>query len=128
MLEKSARIVPLQNHAGNIDLAIIIDVYHHIEYPRTVLRQIRSALKPGGKLLVLDFIRDPEIHKSHPPSWILQHVRADQNTFRNEILSTGFTLVNEPVLPDLLENYIMVFEPVNLLETTCVGTGWAQRS
>jgi D-alanyl-D-alanine dipeptidase len=43
--------------------------------------------------------------------------------FRKEVLSCGFKLVAEPVLPALHENYIMVFAPVatNMHE---VGAGW----
>ena len=38
-------------------------------------------------------------------------MRADQATFREEILSSGFALVSEPVLPELEENYVMIFRP-----------------
>lgn len=37
-----------------------VDVYHHVEYPKTVCRRLRSLLRPGtGRLVVIDFHRDP---------------------------------------------------------------------
>eukprot|EP00927_Polykrikos_kofoidii_P071500 TRINITY_DN67763_c0_g1_i1.p1 TRINITY_DN67763_c0_g1~~TRINITY_DN67763_c0_g1_i1.p1 ORF type:complete len:533 (-),score=93.09 TRINITY_DN67763_c0_g1_i1:59-1657(-) len=94
----------------SIDLALVCDVYHHFEYPITTCRRIGEALRPGGRLVVIDFIRDEAIHKSHPPGWITDHVRAGQDVFREEILSAGFRLVSEPQIPSLVENYCMIFE------------------
>lgn len=37
-----------------------VDVYHHVEYPKTVCRRLRSLLRPEtGRLVVIDFHRDP---------------------------------------------------------------------
>lgn len=94
---------------GSVDVVLVCDVYHHFEYPVTTCKHIKSALRPGGRLVVIDFIRDDEVHKSHPPGWILQHVRAGQAEFRAEILSAGFKLVAEPAVKGLDENYCMVF-------------------
>lgn len=47
--------------------------------------------------------------KSHSPAWVLVHVRAGQEVFRQEVLESGFELVAEPECPDLEENYIMIF-------------------
>ncbi len=58
-----------------VDVAFICDVYHHFEFPRTIIRDIRRSLNPSsGRLIVLDFIRDEDVHKSHPRGWISQHV------------------------------------------------------
>ena len=95
-----------------------------------------SVVFVAGFLMVLDFIRDEEVHKSHPPGWITAHVRGDQQMFRQEVLSAGFVLV-EDIQPrgspgegrnsiDLRENYIMMFRPATTMEqNTVVGTGWA---
>ena len=40
---------------------------------------------------------------------MLVHVRAGQEVFREEVVDAGFELVTEPELPELEENYIMVF-------------------
>ena len=59
---------------NSADVVFICDVYHHFEYPKTIIRQIRQSLKPTGKLVILDFIRDDNIHTSHAKGWVLQHV------------------------------------------------------
>lgn len=91
-------------------VALVCDVYHHFEYPAAMLRALRRALKQGGRLVVIDFHRDEEKIKSHPPGWITAHVRADQATFTKEIEAAGFSLVEEVAIPTLAENYCLVFE------------------
>lgn len=54
---------------ASIDLALLVDVYHELEYPQEMLQAIHRALKPGGKLLLLEYrAEDPaipikELHK-----------------------------------------------------------------
>lgn len=53
----------------SIDLAIMVDVYHELEYPQEVLQSLRKALKQHGKILLLEYrAEDPaiaikELHK-----------------------------------------------------------------
>ncbi|GBG25836.1 Methyltransferase-like protein 7B [Hondaea fermentalgiana] len=96
---------------GVADVVFICDVYHHLTYPVTVMRHVRRILKPEGKLVMIDFHRDDEKIWRKPKGWAYQHLRADQDTFRSEILSAGFTLVEEPEIDTLTENYIMIFSP-----------------
>lgn len=109
--KSSAKSVDLDESVmGTIDFVCLIDVYHHIEYPITFMSSVRSALRPGKRLLVCDFHRDPARMTSHEPQWALDHIRASQDVFRAEIESAGFKLVASPELPDLTENYVMIFE------------------
>ena len=157
----------------SIDLAVMVDVYHHLDCesnrhqpnphttltpnskanclpqtppfpttlarfaslrfsrpadPLTMCRQIRRALKKNGRFVVLDFHRDESIYertKSHEPGWVTAHVRMTQDEARQEILSCGFRMVSEPVIPELEENYIFVLEPLQDEELTRPGQGWA---
>jgi SAM-dependent methyltransferase len=43
---------------GAIDLALLVDVYHEIEYPYEVLAAIVKALKPGGRLVFVEYRGD----------------------------------------------------------------------
>ncbi len=46
----------------SIDLAIMVDVYHELSYPQEMLQALHKALKPGGKLLLLEYrAEDPSI-------------------------------------------------------------------
>jgi ubiquinone/menaquinone biosynthesis C-methylase UbiE len=45
-----------------IDLVIMVDVYHELEYPKEFLEAVKKALKPGGKLLLLEYkAEDPAV-------------------------------------------------------------------
>jgi ubiquinone/menaquinone biosynthesis C-methylase UbiE len=45
-----------------IDLALMVDVYHELSDPQTMLANIRKALKPGGRLVLIEYKgEDPSI-------------------------------------------------------------------
>ena len=47
---------------GAIDLAIMVDVYHEFSQPQRMLQHIREALKPGGRLVLLEYrAEDPDV-------------------------------------------------------------------
>ncbi|HTL09733.1 MAG TPA: class I SAM-dependent methyltransferase [Chitinophagaceae bacterium] len=47
---------------NSLDLAIMVDVYHELTYPQEVLQAIRKSLKPGGRLLLIEYRgEDPAI-------------------------------------------------------------------
>ncbi len=48
--------------ANSIDLAIMVDVYHELEYPYEVLESIVRALKPGGRVAFVEYrAEDPDV-------------------------------------------------------------------
>jgi ubiquinone/menaquinone biosynthesis C-methylase UbiE len=90
----------------SIDLAFICDTYHHFEFPFKTMTSIHQALRPGGRVVVVDFKRI----KGVSSEWVMNHVRAGQETFTQEILTTGFKVLEERKV--LKENYCLVFEKV----------------
>lgn len=91
--------------ADSIDLAFICDTYHHFEFPQKTMASLHRALKPGGRVVLIDFHRIPGTSSD----WVLGHVRAGQEVFEAEIAQAGFRKVREET--DLLrENYFVVFE------------------
>lgn len=76
---------------ASVDLVFISDTYHHFEYPQATLRSIHSALKPNGELVIIDFRRDA----SQSSSWVLDHVRADNQRVITEIEAAGFELTEK---------------------------------
>ena len=41
--------------AASVDLAVMVDVYHELEFPREVLASIVRALKPGGRVVFVEY-------------------------------------------------------------------------
>ncbi|MFD2144496.1 class I SAM-dependent methyltransferase [Mucilaginibacter antarcticus] len=40
---------------SSIDFAFMVDVYHELAYPHEMLQALKRALKPGGKLLLIEY-------------------------------------------------------------------------
>jgi len=40
---------------GTVDLALLVDVYHEFEHPEEMIRGIRNALKPDGRLVLVEY-------------------------------------------------------------------------
>src|SRR5437773_9178871 len=47
---------------ASVDLELMVDVYHEFSQPQAMLRALRQALKPGGRLVLLEYRKeDPSI-------------------------------------------------------------------
>ena len=48
--------------AGTLDLVLMVDVYHEFSQPQVMLQRIKEALKPGGRLVLLEYrAEDPAV-------------------------------------------------------------------
>jgi predicted methyltransferase len=92
--------------AGSIDLAFTVDTYHHFEYPKSMLASIHTALRSGGRLIVIDYRKYP----GKSSAWVMGHVRADKNKVIEEITSAGFVLIDDKSL--LEANYFLEFRKI----------------
>jgi len=97
--ERSTNLAP-----ESVDLVFVCDTYHHFEHPQATLASIRRALRPGGRLVVVDFVREPGSRE-----WVLDHVRAGEEQTRAEIEAAGFRFEDRPDVPGLTENYVLRF-------------------
>jgi SAM-dependent methyltransferase len=91
--------------ANSIDVAFISDTYHHFEFPLKTMQSIHRALRPGGRVIIVDFRRIPGVSSE----WVMNHVRAGQEVVEEEITQAGFRKVREAE-GLLQENYLVVFE------------------
>ncbi len=89
---------------ASVDLAFMVDVYHELLYPHEVLQALRKALKPGGKLLLLEYrAEDPaiEIKELHKMSVKQANKELAANGFkivqRNELLPIQHFLLYQKV-------------------------------
>lgn len=97
--EKSANLP-----AASIDLAIMVDVYHELEFPVEMLASIRQSLKPGGKLLLIEFRgEDPEV--AIKPLHKMTVKQAEK-----ELTANGFKLVQNGQFMKI--QHFLVFEKV----------------
>lgn len=87
----------------SIDLAFLANTYHHFEYPVSMLASIHGALRRDGRLIIVDFRRQP----GRSSQWVLQHVRAGRDSVIREIRAAGFQLVADR--PLLESNYFLEF-------------------
>lgn len=69
-----------------IDLALMVDVYHELSAPQTVLGHIRKALKPNGRLVLLEYKGED----ASVPILPLHKMTVAQA--KTELESEGFTL------------------------------------
>lgn len=73
----------------SVDLAIMVDVYHELAYPHEMLQALRKALKPDGKLLLLEYrAEDPSI-----PIKELHKLSVTQA--KKELAANGFVLAEK---------------------------------
>lgn len=86
--------------ADCVDLALVFNTYHHLEYPRSVIRSIQTALREDGSIILVD-LHPAKEGPGH-------HVRASAETFAHEICKVGFEEI--PISGDfLVESYIKRF-------------------
>ncbi|HUE95287.1 MAG TPA: class I SAM-dependent methyltransferase [Longimicrobiaceae bacterium] len=87
---------------GEVDLIFIVDAYHEFSHPREMGRAMFEALKPGGRLVLLEYRgEDPTV-----PIKLLHKMTEAQ--VRKELSSVGFQWVRtEDFLP---QQHVLVFE------------------
>jgi ubiquinone/menaquinone biosynthesis C-methylase UbiE len=89
---------------NSVDLVFICDTYHHFEFPQRTLQSMHDALRPRGRVILMDFHRI----EGRSSDWVMGHLRAGQEVFVREIKSAGFKVVGEEKL--FKENYFVRFE------------------
>lgn len=70
---------------ASVDVVMVLDVYHHFDYPDKMLANIAHALKPAGRLVIIDY------YKKNMPN----HIRLERDGVIKEIESNGFKLVSK---------------------------------
>jgi predicted methyltransferase len=85
-----------------VDLAILVDVYHHLEDRERYFGRLRGSLKPGARVAVIDFRMDSPVG---PP----KAARVAPAQVKAELKQAGYVLDREHgFLPN---QYFLVFRP-----------------
>jgi ubiquinone/menaquinone biosynthesis C-methylase UbiE len=87
--------------AGALDLELMVDVYHEFSAPQTMLRRLREALKPDGRLVLLEY------RKEDPSIPIREDHKMSVAEAKLEVEAEGFTL--SQVDESLPRQHILVF-------------------
>ncbi len=85
-----------------IDLAILVDVYHELEYPVEMLAAIKASLKPDGKLLLIEYRGEDPAVAIRP----LHKMTVEQ--VQKELAANGFRLVQNGQFMNI--QHFLVFE------------------
>ena len=87
--------------AESIDLAIMVDVYHEFSEPQRMLQRLREAIKPGGRLVLLEYrAEDPDVP-------ILRDHKMSKAQVKLEVEHEGFK--QSRVFDDLPWQHLFVF-------------------
>ena len=86
---------------GVLDLELMVDVYHEFSEPQIMLRHLRNALKPDGRLVLLEY------RKEDPTVPIRPEHKMSVAEAKLELEAEGFTL--SQVDQSLPRQHILVF-------------------
>ncbi len=89
---------------GQIDLIVLVDVYHEFSQPQKMLQGIRAALKPDGRLVQLEY------RKEDPAVPILPDHKMSVAEAKTEVETEGFKL--GPVIETLPRQHILIYTKV----------------
>ena len=84
-----------------IDLIIMVDVYHELSQPQLMLRHIKASLKPGGRLVLVEY------RKEDPNVPIRPEHKMSVAEAKLEVEAEGFKLTSTN--EDLPRQHILIF-------------------
>ena len=86
-----------------VDLALMVDVYHHIDQRAAYFRKLAGSLKPGGAIAIVDFTKESPV--GPPPA-----SRIAASEVKAEMKAAGYALAAEHAF--LPHQYFLVFTPL----------------
>ena len=87
---------------GSVDLLFMVDVYHELEYPYEMMTKVRTALKRGGRVALIEYrAEDPEVA-------IKPLHKMTERQVRREMQAAGFKHVK--TVRTLPLQHLLVFE------------------
>jgi len=86
--------------ANTVDLALILDAYHHFDYPKEMIASISQGLKGNGRVAIVEFyregFRDPK------------HIRFTEPELISEMESFGFEKLSAAKFSE--RQYLVIFK------------------
>ena len=98
--EQQANLPP-----ASIDLALMVDAYHEFAYPREMMESIIQALKPGGRVVLLEY------RKENPMIMIKPLHKMTQRQVKKELKAVGLKWQStKEFLPE--QHFLVFTKPV----------------
>ena len=74
---------------GAVDVALLVHMYHEIEQPYALLHNLAPALRPGGRVAILDLDRRTNQHGTPPRLLACELARAGYRPLARHVLGPG---------------------------------------
>ena len=87
---------------ASVDLALMVDAYHEFEYPREMMTGIVKALKPGGRVVLVEYRRE------NPLIPIKALHKMTQKQAKKEMSAVGLNW--QETKDDLPQQHLMIFQ------------------
>lgn len=87
---------------STIDIALMVDAYHEFEYPREMMQGIVQGLKPGGRVVLLEY------RKENPWVMIKGLHKMSEKQVKKEMQAVGLVLQEtKDILP---QQHLLIFQ------------------
>lgn len=87
---------------AQVDLILMVDVYHELSYPEEILSSLRQSLRPKGRVVLIEFRAEDPLVPIKP-----EHKMTKKQVLK-ELVPNGFRLVEE--FDELPWQHVMFFE------------------
>ena len=91
--------------ADTVEAVLILDTYHHFDYPEAMLEKIHDSLLSDGRLVIVDFYKRPDAMSG---GRAMEHIRLDEDDVIKEVEANGFRVSSKQELIPKTQ-YLVVF-------------------
>lgn len=79
--------------ARGVNLVLLVDVYHELAYPFEVMTRVREALKPGGRVVFVEYRKeDPAVRIKEVHKMSVEQLKREMNAVGLDYVRTVETL------------------------------------
>jgi ubiquinone/menaquinone biosynthesis C-methylase UbiE len=85
--------------AGGVDIVLLVDVYHELAFPFEVMIKIREALKPGGRVVFVEYRKeDPRVRIKEVHKMSVEQLKKEMNVIGLEHAETIESLPSQHIV------------------------------
>lgn len=85
------------------DMVFCVDTFHHFDNPELMLNDFKRILKPKGRLVVVDFMKNESSR-----DWVKKHIKLTKDEYISLITKNGFSLKSDSKI-SFKENFMLTF-------------------